>query len=116
MAENRLRQRTLRAARLTRQTGKRVAGVTAGQVTDLPPHRAGVRGGDPGLAGSLQPDPERRFPAPSSGSQSGPFSARNRRKDRVVQEWPPPRAALGQLADRVRGRDYFVAGCDFISS
>jgi len=30
-----LRQRTLRAARLPRQTGKRLAGKDAGQVTDL---------------------------------------------------------------------------------
>jgi hypothetical protein len=36
----------LRAARLTRQSGKRLAGLTAGQVTDL----AGSLLGDPGEA------------------------------------------------------------------
>jgi hypothetical protein len=36
----------LRAARLDRQPGKRLAGLTAGQVTDL----AGSRLGDPGKA------------------------------------------------------------------
>ena len=51
-----LRQRTLRAARRTRQTGKRFAGVNSGQITDL--------------AGYAFRNPEKRFSAPSSGSQS----------------------------------------------
>jgi hypothetical protein len=59
---NVLRQRTLRAARRTRQMGKHFEGETAGQVTDL--------------AGSHPLIPEKCFPAPSSGSQSSTFPAR----------------------------------------
>ena len=51
-----LRQRTMRAARRTRQTGKHFAGEKAGQVTDL--------------AGSPPLILEKCFPAPSSGSQA----------------------------------------------
>ena len=51
-----LRQRTMRAARRTRQTGKHFGGVKAGQVTDL--------------TGSHPHIPETCFPAPSSGSPS----------------------------------------------
>ena len=56
------RQRTMRAARRMRQTGKRFAGVISGQVTDLADHVLRI--------------PKTRFPAPSSGSQSSMFPAR----------------------------------------
>ena len=58
-----LRRRTLRAARLARQSGKRLGGPSPGQVTDL--------------AGAVPTFPERRFPAPSSGSPSSMFPAGN---------------------------------------
>ena len=51
-----MRQRTMRAARRTRQTGKPFVGETAGQVADL--------------AGSHPLILEKGFPAPSSGSPS----------------------------------------------
>ena len=65
-----LRQRTMRAARRTRQTGKHVAGEKAGQVTDLHPTAQACAVGTPDLAGSLPLIPETCFPAPSSGSPS----------------------------------------------
>src|SRR4029453_18149530 len=49
IGENMLRQRTLRAARLGRQSGKRLGGPSPGQVTDL--------------TGAVPTCPERRFPA-----------------------------------------------------
>ena len=68
--EDMLRQRTLRAARRARQTGKHFAGENAGQVMDLARCHSLIPEKRGPAARSLRGGVQMCFPAPSSGSPS----------------------------------------------